>query len=233
MSSLESTSFAASPEYEHTFAGRPRIESLTGLRWFAALLVYFDHFPLLGMPAWIRTFFDNGYMGVTVFFVLSGFILTVTYSSSLSSPSVSGARAFFVARFARVYPTYLLVLLYVFVVTDEDGGSLHHWLLNVVSLQAWSGRPQVAYGFNGPGWSIGVEFFLYACFPLLIFLVSSALESSPLDCLILAGVVTAVMSLAVVFVHLKGLDALLIQDPNSAYRWLYRVPASRLGDFLL
>src|SRR5579862_2344360 len=127
MSELPEISFASSREYEQTFAGRPRIESLTGLRWFAALAVYFDHFRLLGVPGWMTTMFENGYMGVTVFFVLSGFILTVNYRSTLSSPSLSAIRDFAVARVARVYPTYLLALGYVFLLTRQMGGSLDHW----------------------------------------------------------------------------------------------------------
>jgi peptidoglycan/LPS O-acetylase OafA/YrhL len=117
--------------------------------------------------------------------------------------------------------------------TRESGKNLHHWALHVLALQPWSGNVYTAFKFNGPGWSIGVEFFLYACFPVLIVVLSPVLRSSAVDCLLLAGVVAACMSLTVVFFHVKGLASLPITDPNSAHRWLYVAPVSRLGDFVL
>ena len=233
MALLPPRSFRSDPEYSRTAAGRPRIESLTGLRWFAALAVFFSHYPLPGVPKWLATIFANGYMGVTVFFVLSGFILTVTYHGSLQRPSLTAIWNFGVARLARVYPTYLLVLGYVMLLRRKDGESLHGWLAHVLAVQAWSSNVRTAFGFNGPGWSVGVEFFLYACFPLLAFLLGSRIASSRLDSALVAAAVVAAMSFGIAFVHYKGLDALAYTNPSSAHRWLFRTPATRSGDFVL
>ena len=225
--------YSESPEYHRTFAGRPRIEPLTGVRWFAALMVFFSHFsPSDDLSVYLRTFFASGYMGVTLFFVLSGFILTVTYSEALAQPSFRSVWNFGVARLARVYPAYLVVLLYVFATTASDGGSLANWPLHVLAVQTWSDSVYVAYSFNPPGWSIGVEFFLYACFPLLVYLLVP-LFTSPRRCLGGGAFVAGLMGLAVLYFHLRGLDALSIADPHSAHRWLNRMPVLRLGDFVL
>jgi peptidoglycan/LPS O-acetylase OafA/YrhL len=228
-----SLTFRSSPEYAHTFAGRPRIEPLTGLRWFAALLVFFSHFePSENLPKALQTFFASGYMGVTVFFVLSGFILTVTYADALARPSFKAVWNFEIARFARVYPAYLFVLLYVFAVAASNGQGLTNWLLHTLALQAWSESVYVAYSYIPPGWSIGVEFFLYACFPLLVYLLWPRLTTRR-TCVALGVIVTAFMSFVLLYFYLRGYDSLSIADPRSTHRWFYRTPVMRLGDFTL
>ena len=77
------------------------IVPLTSLRGFAALAVVGFHFaPLMaGIPI-----FSKGFLGVDLFFLLSGFILTTVYSKELN------VRSFFVARAARTYPLHLFTL---------------------------------------------------------------------------------------------------------------------------
>jgi peptidoglycan/LPS O-acetylase OafA/YrhL len=209
-----------------------RLPSLTGLRIAAALAVYASHVGApSGSPELVSTFFRSGYCGVTVFFVLSGFVLSFNYFEEMRKPNPAGLYEFFLARFARIYPLYLLVLLYVVVRQQALTGEADGWWEHVLALQAWDGSVDDAYAFNGPGWSIGVEFFLYACFPLLIPLVAWLRGTREL--LLAAGVVAmAMVGLALWFV-LSGKGALPALDPASAHRWLYRTPLTRLGDFLL
>lgn len=209
-----------------------RIPSITGLRIAAALAVYASHVGApAGAPDFVSTFFRSGYCGVTVFFVLSGFVLAFNYFEEMRKPSPAGLYEFFLARFARIYPLYLLVLLYVVVRQQALTGEADGWWEHVIALQAWDGSVEDAYAFNGPGWSIGVEFFLYACFPLLIPLV--AWLRSTRELLVAAGAVTAAMIGLVLWFVLSGNDGLPAIDPASAHRWLYRTPLTRLGDFLL
>src|ERR1700722_13625137 len=86
----------------------PPIRSLTGARFIAALLVVCFHF-VPHAPTWMNSIIRNGYLGVPFFFVLSGFILTYNYASD--SQRQIGARSFWVARFARIYPIYLVSLV--------------------------------------------------------------------------------------------------------------------------
>ena len=211
---------------------RPRLPALTGLRIFAALAVYFSHVGAPhDSPQLLATFMASGYSGVTIFFVLSGFVLAINYFDRLRRPSPGGIYDYFVARFARVYPLYVLILLYFVVRQHALGESVDGWWRNALALQAWSPSLAHAYSFDPPSWSIGVEFFLYACFPLLIPLVAR-LRGARQVLIAAAGVALAMLALAALFV-ITGHADLPRTDPASAHRWLYRTPLTRLGDFAL
>src|SRR5215470_13833933 len=89
---------------------RPRLNALTTLRFFAALHVVLFHMRVVGVlpngPWWYQNFASIGFVGVNFFFFLSGFILVYTYDG----PALS-AKNFWRARFARIYPAYLLSLV--------------------------------------------------------------------------------------------------------------------------
>jgi len=209
-----------------------RLPSITGLRIFAALAVYASHVgPPHGAPKIINSFFGSGYCGVTVFFVLSGFVLAYNYFDDLRRPQASSVYNFFVARFARVYPLYLLVLIYLVVRQHAFGGDAGGWWQHALAIQAWDGNDSVAYAFNGPAWSISVEFFLYASFPLLIPLIARLRSRRDLILAAVAG--TVVMAGVVAWFVVTGRGDLPWADPASAHRWLYRSPLARLGDFAL
>src|SRR5438105_5116432 len=90
-------------------ASRPRLPALTSLRFFAAFHVFIFHVQAIVAvfgPAWYQRLASIGYVGVSFFFVLSGFILVYTYEGK---PIM--ARDFWRARFARVYPAYAFALL--------------------------------------------------------------------------------------------------------------------------
>jgi len=79
-----------------------KIDALTGLRWFAALAVVLDHnVPGGYTPRAVTQFFASGSMGVTVFFVLSGFVLAYNYDGRGSLLSLSALRSFYVNRIAQ------------------------------------------------------------------------------------------------------------------------------------
>lgn len=210
----------------------PRLPALTGIRILAALAVYASHVGAPhGAPEFVTTFFASGYNGVTLFFVLSGFVLAINYFDGFRRPSAGKLFNYSVARFARIYPLYLLLLLYVMVRQQAFGESSDGWWYNALALQAWSADLTTAYSFDPPSWSIGVEFFLYACFPLLVPLLAR-LRKPKATLVAAAGVAAAMVSLVAVFV-IAGWGNLPWTDPGSAHRWLYRTPLTRLGDFVL
>jgi peptidoglycan/LPS O-acetylase OafA/YrhL len=209
-----------------------RLPALTGIRILAALAVYASHVGApAGAPTALDSFFASGYMGVTLFFVLSGFVLAFNYLDDMRRPSVTGVYDYLVARFARVYPLYLLLLLCYMAYFGATGEGVEGWWRNALAIQAWDPSLARAYSFDEPSWSISVEFFLYACFPLLIPLLARLRRPGAI-LLAAAGVAAAMIALAGWFV-VGGGGALPMEDPDSAHRWLYRMPLTRLGDFAL
>jgi peptidoglycan/LPS O-acetylase OafA/YrhL len=172
-------------------------------------------------------------MGVTLFFVLSGFVLTVTYGDVLAKPQIASITNYVLARIARIIPLYWLILVLVLVVWNSFGpphttnGLWWHFL----AIQAWTGDLKLAYSWNGPGWSVGVELFLYAMFPLLVLL--AGVLTSTKKVVVLAILVVAAMATLVILFHLTGNDRLPLSNAASAHRWIYRSPLVRLGDFTL
>ncbi|MGN9910413.1 acyltransferase family protein [Phytohabitans sp. LJ34] len=158
---------AAPPASPDTTAGR--LPSLTGLRFVAAFLVFGFHVHIehLMAPGAVRTtmewLFGQGAVGVSFFFILSGFVLT--WSARKGDTAVR----FWRRRIAKIYPNHVatwLVALAVAVVTGA-GVSLAVALPNLVLAQAWSPDIDVFFGLNTVSWSLACEAFFYAVFPLL------------------------------------------------------------------
>ncbi len=165
-----------------TVTPRPTLRPLTGLRFVAALGVLLFHFwsPLLAQaPAAVQNIVGGGHVGVSLFFVLSGFILAYTYAGADGRLTTS-RRRFWTARFARVYPLYLVALLldgphfylkWVGTTLRDGPPSVAGLKVGAVSagtlglMQSWT--PDIAYLWNAPGWSVSVEAFFYALFPFI------------------------------------------------------------------
>ncbi|MCJ2024819.1 acyltransferase family protein [Methylobacterium sp. J-067] len=154
------------------------LPALTALRFFAAAYVVAFHYTPYYFPDMSGGgFIGLGYSGVTFFFLLSGFILAYNYrDADLGQPQ---ARAlFYRARFARVYPLFLLALVIhvpwflAWVVKQPmplKALMASGAVLAPLGLHAWV--PGAACSLNCPSWSVSVEFFFYALFPILLPLV--------------------------------------------------------------
>ena len=168
--------FAAAPQVGSADA---HLDALTGLRFFAALAVLLFHETdghLAAAPPLVMRYLKSGFMSVSLFFVLSGFILTYKYLP-IERRAFLRRRDFWVARFARIYPVYLLGLalgLLPFAYNlVRKGGSVGSMLLEgtgivastLMLVQAWI--PRAACRLNCPGWSLSVEAFFYLVFPAL------------------------------------------------------------------
>jgi peptidoglycan/LPS O-acetylase OafA/YrhL len=156
---------------------RPRIPVLTSLRFFAALHVVLFHLQatkIAFLTGPMSGFAGIGYTGVSLFFVLSGFILVYTYAGRHTA-----AKQFYRARFARIYPAYAFSLLltapffyfgmYMFKVPFLVWSAAHPFVamgLVLTLLQAWV--PPAAMAWNAVAWSLSVEAFFYILFPFLL-----------------------------------------------------------------
>ena len=154
------------------------VPALTGVRALAALLVLGLHADQ-NIPAGavvILPFLARGYLGVDFFFVLSGFIITHVYLTSLAAPTRSAVRIFLWHRFIRLYPVHVTVLLTLVLLiwlaranhiplNNPDEWRETSILWHLALLHAWGVVPKP--GWNAPSWSISAEWFAYLLFPLL------------------------------------------------------------------
>ncbi|MGE5831082.1 MAG: acyltransferase family protein [Micromonosporaceae bacterium] len=152
-----------------TTATSSRLPSLTGLRAVGAFLVFAFHVHVMGFVAdsgtrsameWV---FGSGAVGVSFFFILSGFVLT------WSARPGHTATGFWRRRLAKIYPNHLVTALVAIGAAAVTGSlvSLAIVMPNLLLVQAWSPDVAVFFGLNTVSWSLACEVFFYALFPLL------------------------------------------------------------------
>jgi peptidoglycan/LPS O-acetylase OafA/YrhL len=140
---------------------------LTSMRFFAAIWVAFFHLQSTWkLPGWLGAFLGAGYSGVTLFFILSGFILCYNYL-----PREFTRHDFWSARVARILPVYffaLLVSLPFSVRTSHIAGKAFfpNAIPAALLVQAWI--PKTSLTWNAVGWSLSCEAFFYLLFPFLM-----------------------------------------------------------------
>ena len=215
---------------------RAEILPLTGLRAVAAIAVVVHHVGLPeSAPGWLKMIAQCGFIGVPLFFMLSGFVLAYNYPS-LQLRDTREVVRFWIARVARVMPLYWVVLIWAILMREirdipQDRSLPWHFF----ALQTWSGDQRVGAGiYNGPAWSICVEIFLYALFPFIVPVIALiARRWGTKGLLILAGAAFAAQAALWLLFVVKGWANLPAVDPSSAHRWLYRTPVTRLPEFLI
>ncbi len=219
-----------------------RIEQLTGLRFFAALLVFASHSNWNASAEFYQRIFKEGYVGVSFFFMLSGFVLSISYKNKISNGVISFKKYSFlrIARltplhFATAFPFIVLafykddfatafpVIAQAFYRGDIDFTSL---LLNLTYLQSFIPSSNVYFSFNAPSWSLSNEMFFYICFfPLAIISIKN-LYLSTLSLLFI------VITSAIIVNNTIGNN--IIYGHNSFAHWLFYIfPAFRILEFLV
>jgi len=164
----------------------PRANNLTALRIASALAVLVGHFLYLGIPQDLRDasrIYPFADIGVQIFFVISGLLVTQSYLAS-SGPLTYGVRRLF-----RIYPLYLVVILLqaaimVLLIASSDqlqfGELLRYLGFNLAFLNFYApdlgglfaGLPEQAV--NPSLWTLKIEVMFYALVPLLVVIARRA-----------------------------------------------------------
>lgn len=152
------------------------IKTLTSLRLIFALMVFGAHAYVID-DSFDSHLFKEGFVGVSFFFVLSGFIIAYNYQKKFTQSKVS-KRSFFIARFARIYPLHWLTLFIAIVLgslslTNGFVDWLTHFLASFTLTQAFIPKIDYFFSFNSPSWSLCCEQFFYLSFPFLITRIKS------------------------------------------------------------
>ena len=147
---------------------KPQINALTATRAVAALMVFIHHFGGNVFPFNLcPSVFHSGNVAVSYFFVLSGFVLFISYGDK-----GIGYREYMKRRIGRIVPIYLFALVlsigvaFCFYHYTMSGLTIKQIVFSALFLQAFI--PGYPLCLNGPGWTISVEMFFYFLFPLLL-----------------------------------------------------------------
>ncbi|MFJ8857572.1 acyltransferase family protein [Streptomyces sp. NPDC102451] len=212
-----------------------RLPSLTGMRFFAAFLVFLCHSFVLGYfdratESALRPYaFAIGWLGVEFFFVLSGFVLT------WSAREGDTPRRFWRRRLAKVFPNHIVTWVAAVLLAFGAGWAvdLPKALPSLLLVHTWYPALEVIVSVNVVTWSLACDLFFYLMFPLLHTLV----RKIPVRRLWwwAAGVAVTVMVLpAIAYAGLPGTPPLPGQDMSLTQNWfLVSFPPVRLLDFLL
>jgi peptidoglycan/LPS O-acetylase OafA/YrhL len=147
---------------------KPPLPALTGVRTLLAVNIMLFHFTPPHMK-YLYPVIDNAYVFVGFFFLLSGFILAYNYADR---PTPLVKRDFWRARFARLYPVFLLSLAISFVMLGDEWHARPHgqfWagvVLTPLLLEGWS--PALATFWNTVAWTLSCEVAFYLAFPWLV-----------------------------------------------------------------
>jgi peptidoglycan/LPS O-acetylase OafA/YrhL len=223
-------------------ADRPRLPAITSLRFFAAFHVALFHMNEMGAitgPHWFKSFAAIGYVGVSFFFVLSGFILVYTYAGR-----EIGLHDFWQTRFARIYPAYLFSLLlaapffyfgtFLMHIPFFAFAQQHFALASVLVLlllQSWI--PAAALMWNAVAWSLSVEAFFYVVFPFALAKYTK-LSRNVLWALIPACWVAGLaVSAGYLLFRFAGMPYVSSANYTSAVQFVKFFPLVRLPEFLM
>jgi peptidoglycan/LPS O-acetylase OafA/YrhL len=159
---------------------RGRVDYLDGVRGIAVLLVLMYHYWAFHLPVPLR--FAGGYVGVDLFFVLSGYVITsVLIHRDRDRRPLQRYRRFISARFNRLYPALIAMLVSVVVVvwagwrpdSEQTPAHVAGWAgiaavqMTTFFLAAHSGTPNLV----GPTWTLSIEWVFYALWPFALWQV--------------------------------------------------------------
>lgn len=142
-----------------------RIEQLTFTRFLAAFAIVVFHFGRDVYPfnySFIQPTVLSLNIGVSYFFILSGFVITIAYSRM---PHVSYLK-FYLLRLVRIFPAFLISFILSVIYLSHIGENIDtsNYILQAFLIHVWF--KEYCLSINFPSWSLCVELFFYFIFPI-------------------------------------------------------------------
>jgi len=247
---------------------RQEVPALTGLRFLAAFSVLFAHGlsatfandqPAQGAVRWLM---EASGFGMTLFFVLSGFVIHYNYATLVTEGGRRGIGAFLWARFARLYPLFLLMMLVYVLVSqrhvafwtghpEQFNAILEALPYFLLSIQSWLYKVidggsliDAIRGGSPPTWSISTEWFFYFAYPAVAWVL---LRARTVPVIVFAALIWCALWTALstsIYDRTPQIDAWAVahfgavagiqNQQDSFVRWLlYASPYLRIGEFVL
>lgn len=158
-----------------------KIDVINALRGYAILAVIYQHlFGQLTPPGWVTinigdivwhplTFLSNGWLGVNLFFVLSGFVLFLPYVKNTRAMNSPQSIMFYYQRRAnRLLPLYYIVVLFLLVTTYKEADDYYQAAVSLLTITFNFSAATFSPAINPALWSLGIEILFSLLFPLLV-----------------------------------------------------------------
>lgn len=152
------------------------IKSLTSIRGLAAIYIIIFHWngeifrkkPQL-INNYLAAVLNHGYLSVDLFFVLSGFVLSLSSAAVFNHRISNGNyKSFMYKRFVRIFPLYISITILYFLLF-HTGGISKSLIVNLTLLQGVI--PSLNDSLIPPGWSLTNEWVIYFLFPFLFYFI--------------------------------------------------------------
>lgn len=201
-----------------------KIESLQALRGIAFLGIFLLHVG--ATVSWAA-------FGVSIFFVMSGFLMTKRYNNQ-GCVSIKSNAKFAIQKIKKIYPLHIITMLFALAlqitVLIIDGEKIRSFIsllgktvINTFLLQAWIPSKEVVLSLNGISWFLSVMIFLYFAFPFIMRIINKC----NLNKLIVISVLLLVLQIISCFIV-----TILFAKNSYIYQWFtYCFPVFRVGDF--
>lgn len=208
---------------------KDRLDALAGLRLVAATAVALAHMAFLTGPRYGPTFarvIHEGSWALTLFFILSGFVLAYGYHDRLANPTRRELWRYYVARVARIWPLHLLALglAMVWVVSPAEPGT-GPLVANAFLVHAWVPSLRYVQSYNAVSWSLSLEWSFYLAFPLMV-LVAARFPAARPRYFVAVAVACWVVTAAVVGCHTHRTETWVLFLCNAS-------PPARVGEFAI
>ena len=151
------------------------IVQLDGLRFFAILSVMIGHWLQWQINRSMINAFPFG-NGVTLFFVLSGFLITDillknrNHSFALQVPKIQLIKSFYIRRILRIFPLYFSILFFLYAISYRNTREIFPWLVSFTS-NIYQSIHEVFVGDFNHFWSLAVEEQFYLFWPWVIIFI--------------------------------------------------------------
>ena len=214
-----------------------KIDSLQIIRALAFLGIFASHSD-------ITVFSSGGAWGVSVFIVLSGFLMVYSYygTARIKEHGFAYSIRFGVNKIRKLYPlhivTLLLALLYQFIGFSGMNTVINPVVIrattvitaaNALLAQSWFSSKAIYFSLNAVSWYLSVSLFLYMMFPFILFQMRRYKGISAAVIVIAAAyVIQIILAYSAYLIQIH-----LIQNNDFVHWFTYIFPLSRLEDFVI
>jgi len=225
---------------------RQSLGSLYGLRFVACFLILISHINMWAIPAQLQAgaFEFSRYLpgiAMPLFFTLSGFLIHYFYHRE-ENFSRSDLKSYYIARIARIYPLYLLLIPFYYYSSGVSSLLNFNEKLQIL-LMFFTGTEAWSYGlfhqtlsvslFFVTAWSVSVEVFFYLIYPLFSkYIARLQLKQSVVA--LAAFLVLSLFYMYLCYLKIAATPELLMPDSYNSFQlwWFYVSPYVRILDFV-